>query len=69
MDGPIQNRGTYTHRDLFWQRAFGSKSGVERFLREGRVVEKTMRLSKLGYKSCDFALERAPSLTRSPTRR
>jgi hypothetical protein len=61
MDGPIQNRGTHTLRDAVWVWAFGSAAAVRRFFAAGKVVQKRMRLTTLGYKPCDFALEPPPS--------
>lgn len=57
MNGPIRNRGTYGKTDHFWLMVFKTREVVERFLANGKPVEKVMRLSTLGYDPCDSATE------------
>jgi hypothetical protein len=57
MNATVRNRGTYRPADLVWLRVFRTRAAVDRFLREGRVVERTMLLSTLWYDTCDYALD------------
>ena len=56
MNGPVRNRGTYTLRDGIWNAVFGSPQAARRFLLNGAVLVRRVRLSTLGYDQCDFAL-------------